>query len=74
MNAPDKGSVLARFREAIHNRNYISFEELASKLNVTESQLIALKKDFEDEMRREDRDTALTSRVDLSPPGFEVHD
>jgi hypothetical protein len=55
-------------------RNSMSFDELESQTGLTRNELIAMKSDVEATLRRDDPRLRLTSRVDLSPEGFEVTD
>jgi hypothetical protein len=59
---------------AIGSRNFVSFEELATALEVSVDTVIANKSELEAAIRRDDNRLRLTSRVDLVPPGFEVED
>lgn len=53
-------------------RNLMSFDELESQTGLTRDELIAIKADVEATLRQDDPTLRLTSRVDLSPEGFEV--
>lgn len=64
--------VSRKFLEAVGERNFISFETLAGILGLSVDAVIAKKPVLEATLREEDPAATLTSRVDLSPPGFEI--
>ena len=60
------------FLAIVDKRDFVTFEELSKKLGITTSELIALKGEFEEELRREDDKIRLTARHDMDPPCFEI--
>ena len=63
---------LQRAVSVLSSRTFVTFAELEGATGLTRDQLIASKSDIEAALRDVNPDTALTSRVDLSPEGFEV--
>ena len=57
---------------ALSTRNWRSFDDLQAETGLTRDALIKLKPKIEEELRRVDPDVRVTSRVDLTPAGFEV--
>lgn len=56
----------------LKSRNWVSFDELTSVSGLTRDELIAAKQRIEELVRADAPGASLTSRIDLSPQGFEV--
>jgi hypothetical protein len=56
----------------LSRHNWVTFQELESEVGLTRDELIQIKPDVEAGLRRQDPSLRLTSRIDLSPEGFEV--
>ena len=63
---------IEEFVALIQNRNFISFSQLSYELGMLPEEIISLKCEFEEELRREDKKVHLISRIDLEPPGFQI--
>jgi hypothetical protein len=70
MPDPAIDAVVAR----LSRRNWVTFQELESEVGLTRDELIQIKPDVEASLRRQDPSLRLTSRIDLSPEGFDVAD
>ncbi|UCD64894.1 MAG: hypothetical protein JSW34_05535 [Candidatus Zixiibacteriota bacterium] len=72
MNKKISDHVLLEFSRLIKQRNFLPFSELCKHLGLTQAEIIRIKGELEDYLRREDPKARLVSRVDLDPPGFEI--
>jgi hypothetical protein len=69
MNLDEKIQAATRL---LGSRNWVTFEELTSVSGLTRDELIAVKPRLEKLIQADSPGATLTSRVDLSPEGFEI--
>lgn len=74
MTTKDQAALVAAFEAITAGRNFVTFEELMRRLGVDFDTLLSLKLDFEAALRQRDPKLSLTSRIDLTPPGFEIRE
>jgi hypothetical protein len=73
--AVPKEQIQTRFVQLIEGRNFITFTELEEQLGLSQTEVISLKTKFEEALCADaGQRMHITSRVDLTPPGFEIGD